>query len=256
VRYAAEFYGRISRDDVKGAVHTLLAELYFSTEFERDNGENWYTVEDNETYTAHADYRFCDSSRVCHVRIVAENKQILASLAQTFASSADEYFDYWYCIADTVGSQHSDRSFSNIHAIENMLRAYVFKKLVMAHGADWEEHLGLEPSRIAGARKLRSRAADVGAGEYLAKLNILFYLEFHDVIQLLERATDNNDPPGELFAEALVRQQLDELNDLRAIRNDIAHNRFLTEAAFQRVNRQTTAARRALEEDTKRLVSL
>jgi hypothetical protein len=256
VSHVAEFYGCISRGDVKQAVETLLGELYFSTEFERDNGDNWYTVEDNDTYNAEAHYKFCPRSRLCHIQIVATNSQALRGLTQAFANSADEYFEYWHCVSDTVGSEHSQRSFRRIHEIENGLRVYIFKKLVLTHGANWEDHLGLDNSKLGEARRRQARALDAGTGEYVANLNILFYLDFYDIIEILRTATDDGESPNELFSETLIGQSVDELHHLRTIRNNMAHNRFLTQAEFQKVNQEATAIQQALKEDTKGLLSL
>lgn len=256
MKHTTEFYGCVRRLDVKQALEALLSELYFNMEFERDNGGNSYSIDDNDTYNADAQYRFCVDSRLCHIQIGASNKVGLRSLAQAFAGLAEEYFEYWFCIADTAGSEHGQRSFKNMHEMENLLRAYVFKRLVVTHGRDWEAHVGLHASKMARARKWQSKAAIAQTGEYVPKLNTLFYLDFQDVIQILKKATDDGHPPGELFAQTLIRQYADGLDDLRRIRNDMAHNRFLSEAEYQRVNRVAAQAREALQQDTKSLLSL
>jgi len=227
-QYIIEYLAYTGRKQIMRVSKNFLQNLFFDMDLVEEYDLNHLYVPNNSTYPVAAEVILSkNDTSIGHFRLIGDSAIGLKSLTKVIGEIWEDFFDELFIVRDDVSRQRNTSVYDPIHQIENDLRHLILRKW-RSTDQHWAENLPISPSEIARAKK--NMAADKQKYQIeIAGCHILQYLTLSHLLKILKHRPD-------LFS-SLTSEDLKSLEQLRTLRNNMAHNRHISDDDFRSIAR-------------------
>lgn len=169
------------------------------------------------------------SENIFVITCSGETKIRLDEFKRTLETIGDTYFECISLIYNSVGEQRCKDGYERLHALENELRIYILKKLMLKLGRSWWGKAvpeAVKQKKWNSPKELKEKELNSKICDSETMLQLIHYTNFGDLKKIIEDEKNWNAIFKFIFEDQKVIYKLEELEP---IRNKIAHNRYLTE---------------------------
>ena len=220
----------IQRYNVKDNINELLKELYVEPYKEDANYIAGYGPDLNTAdLEVTVKWEELPSENIFLITCHGDTEDRINEFKKMFESLGDSYFDCISLVYSSLGEQRCKDGYERLHALENELRTFIFKKLMLKLGCSWWGNAVPEAVRQKkwnSPKELKEKELNSKICDSETMLQLIHYTNFGDLKKIIEDEKNWNAIFKFIFEDQKVIYKLEELEP---IRNKIAHNRYLTE---------------------------
>jgi hypothetical protein len=205
-------------------IKEFFEELYVEP-YEEDNN---YIAGSGADFNIIVKWEELPSENIFLITSSGETEAGLNEFKKMFETIGDTYFEWIFLTYSSVGERRCKDGYERLHALENELRTFILKTLMLKHGHVWWEETVPEAVRQKrnSPKKLKQKERKSKIYDSETMLHLIYYTNFGDLKKIIE---DNKNWNTIFEPEFGGQGILYKLGELEPIRNKIAHNRYLTE---------------------------
>lgn len=221
MQFIIEYITYSSKKQVMRLVKSFLQNLFFEMDMAEEYSAEHLYVPNNDTYRVSVEVILNKGTlNICHLRFIGDSAESLKSVIKVIGESWQDHFDALLVVRDDISRHKSINAYDPIHQIENDLRHLILRKIGSGDGG-WIDHLPIDNRALQRAK--RHMNDDIQAlKDELIGCHILQYLDLSDLLKILKNRPD-------LFGYLITSDDLKSLEQLREIRNKMAHNRHISD---------------------------
>ena len=206
-------------------IKEFLEELYVEP-YEEDNN---YIAGSGADFNIIVKWEELPSENIFLITSSGETEAGLNEFKKMFKKIGDTYFEFIFLTYSSVGERRCKDGYERLHALENELRTFILKTLMLKHGHAWWEETVPETVRQKkwnSPKELKQKELNSKLHDSETMQHLIHYTNFGDLKKIIEEDMNLNT----IFEHEFGGQGgLYKLDELEPIRNKIAHNRYLTE---------------------------
>jgi hypothetical protein len=215
----------IAVNSTQVVIKEFLEELYVE-QYEEDTN---YIAGSGADFNITVKWEELPSENIFLITSSGETESGLNEFKKMFETIGDTYFEFIFLTYSSVGERRCKDGYERLHALENELRTFILKTLMLKHGHAWWEETVPETVRQKkwnSPKELKQKELNSRLYDSETMQHLIHYTNFGDLKKIIEDDKNWNaifEP--EFGGQGIIYK----LGELEPIRNKIAHNRYLTE---------------------------